>query len=257
MSFIIGSKRLNLEDLAKLSLSRTESVRLDESIADNNPLACERVEELPSTKQPKKFLELPHEVRRAAIIVKLHTVILGATPVRKLVLKVLVDLLNHDIIPQFSSFERAGEDLISFLRGFGSGTDLQGAVYEAFEVLNSTGNSAINLTKTEIDVFVDHPFLFLGYTSMIVFGAAQIMRAVDCVAALSAEAKGCSAEPFEMVESTRPHRGEITSASNLKNLLEGSKVTVKITAADSSDMVFHNIPQIHGPCWETVVSAVK
>lgn len=102
------------------------------------------------------------------------------------------------------------------------------------------------------------PLPLLAVGALAVGGARSLLPLSDAVAALSCEVARVNTTPFEAehVDASRPHRGIVTSAANLRLMLDNSKFAN--AAAETKDVdAFRSIPQYHGPVRDAVLAAYK
>jgi histidine ammonia-lyase len=110
----------------------------------------------------------------------------------------------------------------------------------------------IDLNSHEATNLAYSQFFSTAMASLLVSGAFNTIFLLDVVASLSCEASGLSPDAFDAVhfDFNRQHRGQMTSAANLRQLLEGSKRCV--SAALPGQSTLQHTPQIHGPIAETL-----
>jgi histidine ammonia-lyase len=268
MSLILGGgKRLSVDEVVSSSVSKPNLISVEESALEKLDLLCKDISEKnllsfhevhnSSKMKPNDFSV---EIRRAGLILRIHSLLNGKSPVRSSTVKVMLDLLNHQITPYFSSFEKAGAEFVEFLGGKGYASTADREMVSASDALQLIGCSAYLLTNFETSAFIKHPFALIGLATIVVGGANFLLKAADSIAAFSCEAKGVLLDPFDFqaFELYRQHRGQITSANNVRLLLEGSKRLIANSAdCNSSFSAFNNIPQIHGPNFDIVAQAIK
>mmetsp|Transcript_32295 Transcript_32295/g.69556 ORF Transcript_32295/g.69556 Transcript_32295/m.69556 type:complete len:940 (-) Transcript_32295:54-2873(-) len=161
----------------------------------------------------------------------------------------LVRALNADVVPVISSYETSGQELVDFVSG--------GKYIDGVEGVGS-GLVSLTLTPAQAEELRLYPFLAIGLGCLLASGSTNLLKTIDCVAALSCEAFGCSADAFEAQELSRPHRGQMHSAANMRMLLDGSK-RINTCAADRKALALplHCAPQTTGPCREVLAAAAK
>ena len=75
----------------------------------------------------------------------------------------------------------------------------------------------------------------------------------DRIAAMSLDAYCGLVEPFtDAVHQVRPHRGQIETASHMRQLLEGSEIVEKPKAYVQDPYSFRCVPQVHGAAKDTI-----
>lgn len=194
---------------------------------------------------------------RLGLLFRILSLFSYKSPVKAVTVKHLVELLNHNITPLFSSVSQAGAELLSFLFGQGYALDQNNKVIPAAEALSIMGVGSLVVSEIEKDSFLEHPFLSLGSAVFLAYKAGNLIKIIDPIAALSCEAIGCNFDAFDstLYEIYRQHRGQMLSANNLKVLLEGSKRSGASSADNQGP--FYNIPSVVGPCQEIIAVATK
>jgi histidine ammonia-lyase len=269
MSFTLGSgKRLGVSDLTSLANQKPNAISIEESVFDRLDGLCQGfsgadAQAYEISQEVKienvKSSQFTVEMRRAALIYRVHTLLSGKTPVRAATIKALTDLINYQITPFFSTFEKSGLELVEFLSGKGFASTVEKDVVTAAEAFSLVGITAHSLANFEVRAFQRHPFLLVGLSALVIGGANHLVKAADSIAALSVEAKGVIIDAFDPTafETNRQHRGQITSATTLKLLLEGSKRASSVKDINNTYTAFNNIPQINGPSLDVIAQATK
>jgi len=181
--------------------------------------------------------------------------------VNQTVVQFLVTLLNANVIPAFTTSENAGIELVSFLGGNGfSFAETGDNVVPASEGLALAKLAPLQLTAEEADELRAYPFLTIGLGGVLAAASTSLIRVVDCVTALSCEAVGSGVDSYDAAnfEVSRPHRGQMQSASNLRLLLDGSK-RIGTIAKDKRALAvsLQSAPQSTGPSRDVILAAVK
>jgi histidine ammonia-lyase len=270
MSYVLGTgKRLSIEDVLLLSQAKPNLISLDEAAVARFATMCVEIGEKETSNfypvvgelkiEKVKASDLSVEVRRAAILIKLYLLFNGKSAIRPSTLNCLASLINNQITPYFSSFEKSGLELIEFFSGKGFASTPDNDLISATEALQMLQLTTHPFTIFESVAFIKHPFLLMGLATVVIGGASQLARVADPISALSIEAKGACLDPFDSAafETFRQHRGQITSANNIRIMLEGSKRTGSSATVDSTFCAFHNVPQIHGPNHDVIAQALK
>ncbi|RLN98050.1 hypothetical protein BBJ28_00014711 [Nothophytophthora sp. Chile5] len=118
------------------------------------------------------------------------------------------------------------------------------------------------LSAAEKTAVTSVPLALLAEATLAVGGARALLPVADAVAAVSCETLRASSAAFEadFVDAARPHRGIVTSAQNLRLMLDGSKFVNSQTEGSNAttDMAAVScIPQYHGPARDAVLVAYK
>jgi histidine ammonia-lyase len=200
---------------------------------------------------------LPTEFGRAAIYGAIASLSQGRAGVRSVVLQMLVQMLELEVIPCFSAASKIGIELAAVLSGINTTCYYYALIMNSDAVFLSSGLEKLTLTEHEAEVLIKGHFYYTGMAALLAYSAQATMNMVDVVAGVSCEAVNASSEPFSAsnYEIHRPHRGMMSSAGNLRLMVEGSK---RVTpAATHPEPCFVSIPNFHGPAAELVNAAIK
>lgn len=263
---VVGGRKVTVSDLARVAVLM-HNVTLDVSSVEkiDADLATSK------TKVESSILELINVAEnnqatynisfcRAALFARVVSLMQGRSGVRSEVMECLVEMLDANVIPNFSSSALAGLELCAALTASGASCSIDGVIMSSASAFALGGIEPIALSAAEVSTIKRGQFFSTGCTCLIASGAANLGVIIDCVSALSCDTFGVSVEPFDAVhfDSCRQHRGQIASATNLRLLLEGSKRTLATNASTASvDLAFASIPQVHGPAQESTTSTVK
>lgn len=210
---------------------------------------------------------MPPEVVRAMLLCRARTLAQGHSGVRPIVVRTLLALLEHDILPAVPSQGSVGAsgDLAPFAHlalpligeGFVLGADgpapslpaLQAAGIEPLGLQAKEGLSLLNGTEG-----------MLAQGCIAVARAKHLVDADDAACALSIEALMGSSRPFDArIHNLRPHPGQIESAGRIRELLAGSEIS-----ESHHDDFAHQVqdayslrcaPQVHGAVRDTIAHA--
>lgn len=198
----------------------------------------------------------PLPLCRAALFFKFSTFLQGRSGLRAEVIQIIQSMLNADVIPNFTSENTAGCQLANIISGFGDICFSGGVISNTASAFNLHEIEIVKLTVEEANILKNEKFLMNGAACLLTSVTANIISTADCIAALSCEAFGAYTDAFDAAhfELNRQHRGQIASASNLRLLLEGSKLVnnTKTKKDLSSILAFQKIPQIHGSVQENL-----
>lgn len=252
-------RRITVQDVLKV-MGESGTVLIDESeiLQADVAFAC-----LSSTSaasiEPSQSASLSEgngismKISKASVFVQLSFLAGLQKPVSSKTLNVLLSCLNSGLVPMINS----NSDLASFLCGSGGMIDQTSlTIVDSKQGLVSLGFPDYSLQTAEVPSVSSACILQLGEAAVAFAGLVNSLKAVDGVSALSCEAamlKLIDAFDTTMLETSRPHRGVLTAAGNLKLLLEGSKL---IGQGDDSS-VLSATPHSTGPCLDTVTAYAK
>ena len=196
----------------------------------------------------------PIEICRAALFSLLVTLLYSTNHVRIEVIEYIADMLNNSLIPAISTQSESGDDLLLGLIG----SDLKYQYYTnnglktTSTAFSSSRMKPLTLLKNEIPYIRSDIYLWRGTACLLSAASTfNISNIIDCFSALSCEAAYSSFLDYfdpSLYENNRAHRGEITSATNMKLLLEGSKRHhSSSTNTTNAISAFINVPQSNGP----------
>jgi histidine ammonia-lyase len=199
-----------------------------------------------------------HEAR-AMLLLRAHVLALGHSGVRPELVELMVDMLNRDVVPavpQQGSLGASGDlaplaNLSLPLIGMGEVLAGDGADTEpASAAFRRAGLTPLALEAKEGLALVNGTQGMLSVGVLAADRARKLAATADVVAAMTVEAALGTDAPFdERLQALRPHAGQVASASNLRRLLEGSRILA--SHRDSTHLVqdaysLRCAPQVHG-----------
>lgn len=241
---LVGGRRSALEDLAKVAvlgytveLDPSALAKMDESAS--KAAEGQLVTSFDSSSSSENGLGVSE--RRAVLFARLVGLMQGKSQVRSVVCTAMADMLNdgsNEKLPHFVSEQTAGAALVQ-------------AVIAAVP----TG-----LSRGEVETLQNGEMFMKGLCALGASALVNLVAMFDCAAALSCEARESPVFPFDAAffDLDRPHRGMITSSTNLRHLLEGSKSVSNPDAnAPQIPDCFRCIPQYHGPAVDAAIVCSK
>ncbi|PIR74643.1 MAG: tyrosine 2,3-aminomutase, partial [Candidatus Magasanikbacteria bacterium CG10_big_fil_rev_8_21_14_0_10_47_10] len=169
---------------------------------------------------------------RAAMLLRMNAFAKGYSAIRVDVANLLVSMLNHGIhpqVPQWGSVGASGDLTPSAhiaLAIMGEGTvEYQGEVMPSADAFERTGLTPVRFVAKEGLALINGTTMMTGVGSLQVHDAWTLLKSAEIISALSIEALRGSLEPFHPKgHELKPHPGQIQTARNLRDLLEGSKL---------------------------------
>ncbi|MDO8119811.1 histidine ammonia-lyase [Isoptericola sp. b490] len=213
--------------------------------------------------------EVPREVTRALMLLRLSTLATGRTGVRPVVAQTYADVLSAGITPVVHEYGSLGcsGDLSPLahcaLAVMGEGTvrDATGTLLPAADALAAAGIEPVTLVEKEGLALVNGTDGMLGMLLLAAYDLAALISTADLAAALTVEALRGSSTVFDAdLQDLRPHPGQAASAANLRHVLSGSRLVQHRT-----DGVFTRVqdayslrcaPQVHGAARDTLDHAL-
>lgn len=257
-------KRLSVEDVTRVA-NRLASIAIEESILAQVSAASVSNETVKanSISIPTSLPANYFAVVRAGTVVRLNSLINNRS-LSTSTISTLVSTINNGFAPVGSTIDSA---LVDFLSGSGAAVNADCCIVNSSEVLSSSVD--YKLTASEAKALQSFPLFAIGEAVLATQSLANLLRAVDSVVAFSAESVSLRrVDIFDPVvyETNRPHRGMMTSAGNIKLLLEGSKAVGIVgnpkqpAAAGSTSRdinALYAAPQSTGPCIDTLTMLLK
>jgi histidine ammonia-lyase len=203
---------------------------------------------------------VPDVISKIMLLLKVQSLSYGHSAVQMDTVNSLMNLFNNDILPVI--YEKGS---------LGASGDLAPLAHMALPLIGK-GDVRIggDKFKTE-DITKDHIrleakeglALINGTQFMSSYGVyclmigEKLMTLADTIAAMSVDAFDGRPEPFsDSLHQIRPHDGQIKTAENIRNLLEGSELFEGEKVHVQDPYSFRCVPQVHGAS-KDVLKAVK
>ncbi len=211
---------------------------------------------------------LPDVAVRGMLLLRANTLAKGHSGVRPLLVDGLLDLLNHDLLPEVPSRGSVGAsgDLAPLahlaLPLLGRGRVRRaGRFVAAGEALRSAGIAPIRLAPREGLGLVNGTQAMTSLLALSVLEARRLVRVADLVGALSTDAlRGTDAAFDARIHALRPHPGQLASARNLWRLLQGSGIRDSHRTNDlrvQDPYSLRCMPQVHGAVRDALSDAER
>ncbi|MFN4234041.1 MAG: histidine ammonia-lyase [Bacteroidia bacterium] len=198
--------------------------------------------------------EVPQEIVKLMLFLKIHALSLGKSAVQLQTVERLIWFFNNDVLPvvyQQGSLGASG-DLAPLahlsLPLIGLGEVYHKGVRKSTEQLyNEEKLDAIRLKSKEGLALLNGTQFMSAYGSWCILQAKKISSLSDKIAAVSLDAFDGRIEPFnENIHLIRPHKGQLETASFIKNFLAGSEIVKREKAHVQDPYCFRCVPQVHG-----------
>lgn len=197
----------------------------------------------------------PTEVVRAIMVLRVNALAKGYSGIRLSTVETLIEMINrhvHPIIPEKGSVGSSGDlcplaHMVMPLIGDGE-AEYQGHVMPGKEAMEKAGIEPVQLTSKEGLALINGTCAMMGAAALAVYDAGNIVKTADIISALSCEALTGISDPYDArIHEARPHSGQIDTASNMRQLLKGSRLTTRQGEKRVQDAyTLRCIPQIHG-----------
>lgn len=204
--------------------------------------------------------EVPVEIVRWMLLLKVHGLSQGYSGVRLPVVERLVDFYNKGITPvvyELGSLGASG-DLAPLahlsLPVFGKGEVwYKGNKRKAADVLKEEGLEPLPLAAKEGLALLNGTQFMSSYAVWAMLAAKRLMKWADAITAMSVDAFLAKDEPFQHpIHRVRPHKGQIETAQNLLQWLKGSELQTLPKEQVQDPYSFRCVPQVHGATKDAV-----
>ena len=201
-----------------------------------------------------------NEIVKLMLLLKVQSLSYGNSGVQLATVERLIDFFNNDILPvvyQQGSLGASGDlaplaHLSLPLLGLGE-VEYQGAIIPSADILAAKGWSPIEL-QSKVGLALLNGTQFLSaYGVWSILKAQDLSEWADRIAALSLDAFDGRIEPFcDEVHIIRGHRGQLTTARRMRELLQGSELISRHKAHVQDPYSFRCVPQVHGASKDTI-----
>jgi histidine ammonia-lyase len=200
---------------------------------------------------------LSDQAVRGMLLLRANTLARGHSGVRPELVELLLALLGADLLPLVPARGSVGAsgDLAPLshlalpLIGRGQ-VRLGGEVMAAAEGLRRCELQPLELGPKEGLALINGTQAMTSLLALAALAARDLVRIADLVGALTADAVRGTDEPFDSrLHELRPHPGQLASAANLWQLLQGSEIRESHRLGDSRVQDPYSIrcmPQVHG-----------
>ena len=195
------------------------------------------------------------EVVRAMMLLRANAISKGFSGVMIETIECLLNMLNagvHPIVRSKGSVGSSGDlcplaHMVLPMIGEGE-AEYKGEILSGKEAMKRAGVSTITLKAKEGLALINGTQAMMGNAVLAVYDAENLLKQADIVAALTVDALGGIIDAFdERIHLIRPHKGQIDSAENLRNLLKDSKRTTRQGEKRMQDAYsLRCTPQVHG-----------
>lgn len=208
--------------------------------------------------------EVPEEIVRLMLMLKVHGLGQGYSGVRPEIVQRLTDFYNlgiHPVVYELGSLGASG-DLAPLahlcLPLFGKGeVNYKGKRITAGEALKAAGLQPMPLAAKEGLALLNGTQFMSSYLSWSLMKSKQLLVWADVIAALSADAFMAKDEPFKQpIHRVRPHKGQISTAARMLKLLSGSAIQAVHKEQVQDPYSFRCIPQVHGATKDVVDTVI-
>ncbi len=204
--------------------------------------------------------EVPEEIVKLMMMLKIKSLSYGHSGVQIDTVKRLMDMYNAKMYPVIytqGSLGASGDlaplsHLALPLIGLGE-VYLEKEKMSADDALKKLDWQAIKLQSKEGLALINGTQFMSAYGLYNLVQAERLLQWADNIAAISFDAFNCTPEPLhERIHEVRPHEGQTTVATTLRELLNGSEIASQKNKQVQDPYSFRCIPQVHGATLDTV-----
>ena len=194
------------------------------------------------------------DIVKLMLLLKIHALSLGKSGVQVETVQRLIDFFNEGICPviyEQGSLGASGDlaplaHLVLPLLGMGE-VSYKGANFKSDVILKKFGWSPVELKSKEGLALLNGTQFMSSYGVYIISMAERLSLFADIASAISLEAYDGRPDPFfEIVQTIRPHNGQLVTARMIRNLLKGSELISRHKPHIQDPYSFRCIPQVHG-----------
>jgi len=193
---------------------------------------------------------------RAIHLLRINVLAKGHSGIRITTLQTLIDMLNcgiHPQIPEKGSLGASGDlaplsHLALVLLGYGE-AEYQGEILSGTEAMKKAGLSPVKLQAKEGLALNNGTQVMTGIACLTLLRSEHLCKIADVVAAITVDGLlGTPSAYDELIHNLRLHKGQLESASNLRNLLKDSQLREShLDCSNVQDAYsLRCVPQVHG-----------
>ncbi len=195
------------------------------------------------------------ETVRAVMLLRANALAVGNSGIRLSTLKTLIEMINKGVypyIPEKGSLGASGDlaplsHMVLVLIGMGEAI-VDGKRITGKEAMDKVGLTPVELTSKEGLALINGTQVMTAVGCLAVHDAVQLCKLSDISAALTVEALSGITDAYDpRIHTVRPHKGQLATAYNMLDLVDGSGLTTRQGQLRNQDAYsLRCIPQIHG-----------
>lgn len=203
---------------------------------------------------------VPNEIVKMMLLLKIQSLSYGFSGCKLDTVERLIDFFNNDIYPvvYMQGSLGASGDLVPLahlslpLVGLGE-VEMNGEVISGAEMLQRMQWKPITLASKEGLALLNGTQNMSSFAVWCLLESRRLSDWADRIGAMSLDAYCGLTSPFiEAVHLVRPHKGQLTTAARIKELLEGSEIIAQPKQYVQDPYSFRCIPQVHGASKDTI-----
>lgn len=204
--------------------------------------------------------EVPQPIVKLMLLLKIQSLSYGHSAIAITTVQRLVDFYNHDILPVVytqGSLGASGD--LAPLAHLAIPLIGEGEVWykeqkiSAAELYQQLGWQSLTLQSKEGLALINGTQFMSAYGIYCLLKAQHLLAWADGIAATAIDAFDCRIDPFlNLSHVVRPHKGQLQTAENIKNWLEGSELIAQEGKQTQDPYSFRCVPQVHGASKDSV-----
>ncbi|MEN8897195.1 histidine ammonia-lyase [Nonlabens sp.] len=209
--------------------------------------------------------EVPKEIVRLMLFLKIQSLSYGHSGISLQVVQRLLDFFNNGVFPivyEQGSLGASGDlaplaHLSLPLIGLGE-VEYEGTRYTGEEINTLKGWKPLQLQSKEGLALINGTQFMLAYGLHLSIESQKLWYWAHITTALSLDGFSCNLSPFdERIHLIRPHKGQLESASIIRDLLEDSEIAIEEKVNVQDPYSFRCTPQVHGATKDTLDHVIK
>jgi len=197
----------------------------------------------------------PIDITRAIMLLRINNLAKGYSGIRLSTLNTLIEMLNkgvHPIIPEKGSLGASGDlaplaHMVLPMIGEGE-AEYEGEILSGLEAMKRAGIDIVELTSKEGLALINGTQVMTAVGALALYDSISLIKISDIAASLTLEALRGIKDAYDLrTHIVRPHKGQIDTAKNILNLIEGSSFTTRQGELRVQDAyTLRCVPQVHG-----------
>ncbi|MBT4738144.1 MAG: histidine ammonia-lyase [Flavobacteriales bacterium] len=213
--------------------------------------------------------EVPQDIVKIMLLLKIQSLSYGHSAVQLQTINRLIDMFNNNILPvvfQLGSLGASGDlaplaHMSLVLVGLGEtyipNKDGDFVKKDTSEVMKLMNWNPIHLKSKEGLALLNGTQFMGAYGVWSLLKSQKLSYLSDLIGTISLEAFDGRNECFdELIHLVRPHKGQLLTAENIRELLEGSEIQKQEKEHVQDPYSFRCMPQVHGAT-KDVITHVK
>lgn len=195
------------------------------------------------------------EATRAMMLIRANALVKGYSGIRLETLETLINMINkgvHPYIPEKGSLGASGDlaplsHMVLPMLGLGD-AEYEGQLLTGKEAMDKAGIPIIALQAKEGLALINGTPVLTAVGALALWEGMCLLKLSDVAAALSAEAMSGIINAYdERIYTIRPHKGQLDTAHNMRELLKGSTyITQQGELRVQDPYSLRCVPQVHG-----------